>query len=196
MITLDEVKTLLDYDLATGVFTWKERDRSFFTRDNQWRNWNARYPGTVAGSVGRKGYRTIAVLDSLHKAHRLAWLYVYGEWPSDQIDHINGDPDDNRIRNLRLVTNAENSRNTTIPKNNSTGRIGVSPYFFNGRSKYLARIRVAGKLKHLGYFETVEEASAARQRAEEEYGFHPNHGRPKSKAKLQSRGFDRTRADV
>lgn len=193
MISPEIVREYLNYNPDTGILVWKPRDRRYFKSSNQHKNWNGRYPGRPAGRVGTKGHRRIAINDTLFMAHRLAWLHFYGEEPPGMIDHINGDPDDNRINNLRAVTNAENCRNASLPKNNSTGRIGVSPYFFNGRTKYLARIRVDGKLKHLGYFNTVEEAGAARGRAEKEFGFHPNHGRPKSKAKIKSRGFASTR---
>jgi hypothetical protein len=193
MISASLVREYMSYNPETGVLVWLPRDRSHFKSSKQNANWNGRYPGKQAGRVGHKGYRAVAVNDRLFKAHRIAWLHFYGEEPVGQIDHINGDPDDNRISNLRLVTNTENCRNTTIPKNNSTGRIGVSPYFYNGRRKYLARIRVDGKLKHLGYFETVEEAGLAREGAEKEYGFHPNHGRPQSKAKIKSAGFRKSR---
>lgn len=195
MISAALIREYLDYFPETGILIWRPRDRRHFKSSNQYKNWNSRYPGKRAGRIAGKGHRVVAINDKLYFAHRLAWLHFYGEHPSNMIDHINGDPDNNSIENLRVVTNVENSRNTSISKINSTGRTGVSPYFFNGRAKYVARIRVNGDLKHLGYFETVEEAAIARALAEKEFGFHQNHGRqkPKSQSPLRSRGFAKTR---
>lgn len=192
MISQAILRELLRYNGLTGVFTWRRRARHHFTRSNQWRNWNARYPGTIAGRVGERGYRQIAVLDHLYAAHRLAWLYVYGNLPVQQIDHINGHRDDNRIANLRDVSNAQNAKNKRLAGWSSTGRIGVTEYRWNGTPKFVARIRVDGRLHHLGYFETIEAASMARASAEQRFGFQGTHGiYPKPKRRLQSRAFAR-----
>jgi len=193
MINQDLLRELFDYDAASGHLLWRFRDQKHFTAQNQYTTWNKRYSGNVAGRANERGYRTIAVFDKLYSAHRLVWLYVTGEEPQGQIDHINGDKDDNRISNLRCVSNAENCRNKSLSKRNSTGFTGVTPYFYNGRNLWVARIRVNGELKHLGYFDTPELAADARSQADIEYGFHPNHGRPSSKAKIRSRGFSQTR---
>lgn len=197
MIDVGTVSALLDYDPASGVFTWKTRDRSYFKSDRQHKNWNARYPGTAAGSINPKGYTGIAVLDRIYRAHHLAWLFVHGKWPSDVVDHINGNRSDNRISNLRVVSALENSRHKTVRGWSATGRIGVTPYFYNGRQKYAARIRVDGRLRHLGYYASIDEASAAREAAEQKYGFSVHCGEiPKSKAVIRSRGFQRTRPEA
>jgi hypothetical protein len=190
MIDAGTLRDLLDYDPDSGVFTWRTRGRAHFGRDNQWRNWNGRYPGLVAGTVGPRGYRAIAVLGHLYPAHRLAWLYVHGQWPEGQIDHVNGGRDDNRIGNLRDVSSAENAKNRRLTRKSATGRIGVNEYAYGRRKQYVARIRVDGRLHHLGYFDTVEQASAARSEAEARFGFHRNHG---SRTPLKSRGFENTR---
>lgn len=115
-----------------------------------------------------------------------------------QFDHIvpliNGDRDDNRIENLRDVTGAENARNRRLQADNATGRTGVTAYPFQGQLRFVARIRVGGKLHHLGYFATVEEAAEARRAAEIKHGFHINHGsRPKTRTPLKGRGFEKSR---
>lgn len=194
MIDAATLKVLIDYDPATGVFRWKTRDRAWFQRVNQWKTWNLRYAGGVAGNLNPQGYRLIAVIDRQYLAHRLAWLMVHGAWPTNQIDHINGDRDDNRIENLRDVTGAENARNRRLQADNATGRTGVTAYPFQGQLRFVARIRVGGKLHHLGYFATVEEAAEARRAAEIKHGFHINHGsRPKTRTPLKGRGFEKSR---
>lgn len=152
MLTAEEVRSLLDYDPVTGEFTWK------------WRNdylpqWNARYAGRRAGSLTRDGYCSIRLGGHHHKAHRLAWLHFYGELPSAQIDHINGERSDNRIANLRLATQIQNSANAGIRRANKSGFKGVS--WDRGRRKFRAQIRNGITNTHLGRFDTPEEAHAA-----------------------------------
>ena len=130
-----------------------------------------------AGSIDGLGYRVITVNGKQHKAHRLIFLFVHGRWPKYEIDHINHDRDDNRIENLREATRPENGRNRSPYKNNSSGVVGVC--WNKPSKKWQARIRVNGKLIHLGYFHCKEEAARARKEAERRYGFHPNHGKPK-----------------
>ena len=93
------------------------------------------------------------------KAHRLAWFFVYGEWPQKQIDHINGNKSDNRISNLRLATASQNLSNKGITKSNTSGYKGVS--FNRTKKKWMASIKVNKKSINLGYFLTPEEASEA-----------------------------------
>lgn len=191
MLSAHQLREIIDYEPKTGVFLWKHRARSHFKSSNQWKNWNGRYPETVAGSLHVTGYRIIAIHDRLYRAHRLAWLYVYGEWPSNQIDHINGAKDDNRIENLRDVANAENAKNRRREGTSSSGRVGVTPYRRkSGGHCWVARIRVDGKLKHLGYFDTKQDAILARAKSEQEYCFSTW---PRSKAKIAGRGFQKTR---
>jgi hypothetical protein len=90
-----------------------------------------------------------------------------------QVDHLDGNPSNNRRENLRLVSNHENQKNRAVPKNNKTGIMGV----YKVGEKWLASIRVDGKTIHIGSYDTKKEASTARKEAEERYGFHPNHGR-------------------
>ena len=99
----------------------------------------------------------------------------HGAWPKKGIDHINGITDDNRISNLRDVSQSDNMRNMTTPCRNTSGRIGV--YWFARDCKWQAQIRADGKTKHLGYFDDINDAIAARKAAEIEYGYHENHGR-------------------
>ena len=109
----------------------------------------------------------IRLQSRLHKAHRLAWFYVYGSWPNDQIDHINRNKTDNRIANLREVTNKQNQQNASKRSDNTSGHPGVS--WYKRDSKWQARIKHNQKDTHLGYFENLEEAIAARKAAEKLY---------------------------
>ena len=145
--TRDEVAQLLDYDPATGVMRWKTAR-------------GCRPAGAIAGTPLQNLYLQIKVLGKMVLAHRLAWLLHYGKWPTNHIDHIDGNRQNNAIANLRDVSHAGNQHNRTKPqKNNLTGVLGVSR---SGRDrKFTARIGVDGKKVRLGRFETAEQAQAA-----------------------------------
>ncbi len=120
--------------------------------------------GKIGGRAdGGKGYWRISISGKNYAAHRLAWLYVHGRWPSDQIDHINGDKSDNRIANLREASASQNTMNQGLRKDNSTGFKGV--YEDKRTGRFRARITVGGKPKNLGFYATVEDAAAARRSA-------------------------------
>jgi len=159
LLTQEKLKQLLDYDSDTGIFRWRVRKAQCVKI------------GTLAGYKSKKGYRLIGVDGKYHYTHRLAWLYVYGEFPKNEIDHINHITDDNRISNLRSVTHSENGRNQSVQKNNTSGIMGVHKW----KKKWVAKIQVDGKYKHLGYFENIKDAKKARERAKIRYGYHPNH---------------------
>lgn len=103
------LRALVDYDGNTGLFEWRTLPHTFSTCNHKW---NEAKAGKKCGIVGEKGYAHISLLGKKYKAHRLAWLYVYGHFPKNEIDHINRVRDDNRIANLRDVTRAENMQNT------------------------------------------------------------------------------------
>lgn len=133
--------------------------------------------GEVAGSVWTDGfakYRLVSVDNVQHKMHRIIWLLVTGKWPAHVIDHINGDGVDNRWCNLRAVTAVENSRNRRLCRRNTSGCPGV--WWRADNKKWRVLIRVNGRLLHLGHFEELDIAIAARKAAEVKHGFHPNHG--------------------
>lgn len=158
-ITVEYVRSILEYDQSTGIFTWKSRPAT----DVRWNNRNA---GKRAGSLDGRGYRKIKVLDFGIKEHRLAWFYVHGVWPEGFIDHINREKDDNRLANLRIVTNAENMRNIPLRRLNPR-TMGVT--YHRRDNRYRAVITVDGIQKQLGAFKTFEEARSVRQAAELEY---------------------------
>jgi hypothetical protein len=133
-------------------------------------------PGMIAGSPNGLGYLCIKVNYVKYRVHRVVWLMTYGQWPVGQIDHINGVKDDNRIENLREVTAQENQRNSHIRVDNVTGVTGVT----RDGGCWRARIKVDGKKICLGYYKSFDDAVSARRRGEEQFGFHPNHGRTDS----------------
>ena len=151
-LTKSELKRVLYYNPDTGVFLAKVQT-------------SRRQIGDVAGSLKQSGYRVISVNGHSHYAHRLAFLYMTGEFPPKEVDHINGDKGDNRWCNLRLANHAENIRNSGVRPNNKLGLKGVYRSL-NGR--YRARIKTNGKTTHLGYFDTPEEAHEAYKEAAQE----------------------------
>ena len=160
MITQQELRSLLHYDPETGIFT------NLVTRGGAKK-------GTSTSSVlSSTGYRRISFAARAYFAHRLAWLYTHGVWPTE-IDHINQNRADNRLVNLREVTRAENGRNQKYRSTCRSGCMGVSAV----RGKWRARIRFNGAYQHLGYFDDYEDAVAVRKAAEAVHGYHPNHGR-------------------
>jgi hypothetical protein len=163
-LTAARLRELLNYDSSTGEFTWCERRSSVPA-------------GGTAGCL-KDGYIVIRVDGVLYRAHRLAWLHVHGEWPKDQLDHVNHERADNRLTNLRQVDNRENARNTTLRVDNNSGRVGVSWASRDKRWKAQIGVVVDGRTKvvYLGNYRARQDAIAARSQAEIDYGFHENHG--------------------
>lgn len=151
-ITQERLKQVLHYDPGTGIFTWKVPSG---------RRVKA---GQVAGSPTYKGYVRIMVDNCSKRAHNLAWLYVYGEWPKDQLDHINRVKTDNRIANLRESSPLLNQRNLSKACNNTSGVTGVT--WSRKESKWVAQIVDNHKATRLGAFEDFNEAVSARKAAE------------------------------
>jgi hypothetical protein len=167
-LTPAELRELLDHNPDTGEMHWKARPARLFKADHWQRTWNTRQAGKRAFTVSHQGYRRGMIFRRMYLEHIVAWAMHYGQWPSGQIDHINGIRDDNRISNLREATRTENCRNARMKSNNTSGVTGVVPH----KGRWRAYINL-----HLGIFETIEEAEAARKAAERELGgYHPNHG--------------------
>lgn len=163
-----ELKRIAHYNPATGVFTRRTSTQG-------------KLAGEVMGHTkhkrdrpGRRPYKNITVSNKRYTAHRLAWLYMTGVFPPDQIDHINHDGLDNRWENLRVVNNQENHKNQSLMSHNTSGFCGV--YWHQRDQTWCAHIEVDGKAKALGRSKCKIEAVAIRMRANREYGFHKNHG--------------------
>lgn len=158
-ITNERLKEVVNYCPDSGVFT-----RTISAPRVK--------AGSIVGSMNN-GYLRIRVDGVRYLAHRLAWLYMNGEFPDGEVDHINHLRNDNRICNLRDVTRQENSRNMVIPKNNTSGCIGV--IWRKNRKRWTAEIKVSGKSIKIGMYKNIADAVFARKAAEVKYGFHKNH---------------------
>jgi len=157
ILTQERLKELLNYDPETGVFVWVTRPS------------NQINIGDRVGYLHPNGYRYIGIDGKLYFAHRLAWLYMTGAFPPDQIDHINRARANNRFANLRAVTGSENQHNAKTRKDNKSGFKGVS--YHAASQKWRAKIRLNNICQQLGSFFTPEEASAAYLAAQRIY--HP-----------------------
>lgn len=177
-VTQALLKELLHYDPKTGHFTWRDRDRSRFKSDGEHRRWNTRYAWTRAGTLTTKGsgyrLRKLMINKRLFTEHRLAFLYMKGRWPKNQIDHDNRDGTDNRWVNLVETDPLGNQKNRSKNINNTSGHTGV--YWIGRRSKWMARVCVDGKSIYLGYYEDIAVAIQRVAECRAQHGFHPDHG--------------------
>jgi hypothetical protein len=154
-IPIARARELLDYEPVTGLFRWKFKPRKGVQI------------GDRAGTAISFGYRAIRIDGRRYLEHRLAWAWTFGEQPPDEIDHVNGCPDDNRIANLRPASSSQNKQNTRRRSSNRSGFKGVS--WIASRRKWRAEIKTRGRVVHLGYFETPEQAHAAYRAAAEKF---------------------------
>lgn len=155
MLTQKQLKEILHYNPETGVFIRKSTKNK-------------------AGYISKAGYVIIYVLGKQYRAHRLAWLYMHNKHPN-KIDHKDHNGENNKINNLRNTDNLGNSRNLSISKANKSGVVGVG--FYKRTGLWRAQININNKSKHLGYFNDKFEAICARLSANQNNGFHENHGR-------------------
>lgn len=152
MITHERLKELLSYDRTTGEFRWLA-----------WRK-NSRQAGERAGYSRKDGYVIIVLDNSYYLGHRVAWFYETGSWPADMIDHINGDPADNRMENLREASRSQNMMNMALPPSNTSGIKGVS--YIKSSGKWEAYIGIDRRKIALGIFQNKDDAALARRAAE------------------------------
>lgn len=179
----DVLRRLLTYVPETGRLFWKKRAVEFVGGDKaslakRQANvdmWNRLYAGQEAFTANENGYRAGAVLGVPCKAHRVAYAIYHGEHPPAEIDHINGDKADNRIKNLRAVNHGENAKNTAIYSNNRSGTPGVC--WCSYHKSWDVKIGLGGRQVRIGRFKDKDDAVAARKKAEMLHGYHPNHGR-------------------
>lgn len=169
MLTQKRLKELLHYDPYTGVFTWVAKS-SIQSRIKI---------GDVAGGVDKSnGYVKVRVDGKKYKAHRLAFLYMTGNWPSDQVDHIDHVRSNNAWANLREATFEVNGRNASLRSNNSSGHNGI--YYHKSRKRWVVQLWVGEgherKQKTIGYFKDFESAVIVCRKTLKENGYHENHG--------------------
>lgn len=162
LVSQQQLKERMSYDPQTGDFKWILPPRGTSV-------------GDIAGKINSNRYLQVWLLNKRYLLHRLAFLYMDGEHPQSEVDHIDGVRHNNSWPNLRRVSSAENSRNKKIFSNNRSGASGVS--FDKRTGQWIATIRTGGKVVHLGSFGLKFFAKQARLAAEKKYGFHENHGK-------------------
>ena len=174
------VRQIIEYQPDTGRLFWLERPQHLFQSSasrSQWhaaRVWNATYAGKEAfTAMNSEGYLTGSVMRRSERAHRVAWAFMTGAWPCDEIDHINGNRADNRWLNLREVPPHINRRNMKQYASNRSGVVGVQ----KRGNRFYASMNINGRTHYLGCFTTIDQAAAARQAMMNRNHFHENHGR-------------------
>lgn len=174
------LRELFDYEPETGALHWRHRHVSMFSNcgiqpahyvRDRWNSKNAGKPALT--TMLHNGYLFGRLFDRAVRAHHVIWAIMTGEWPTKQIDHLNGIRSDNRWANLRHVEPVENSHNLCRSRRNTSGRVGVARAG-RGWQAYINRDR---KRVSLGCFATFDEGAEARATAEAQCGYHPNHGR-------------------
>lgn len=156
-LTQELVRLMFDYDPDTGIVTRKE-SRGISKK------------GAVIGVDNQQGYLGVTICQRPHRLHRVIWLWFHGYWPENEIDHINGVRDDNRISNLREVSHSCNVRNSCNYITNTTGVKGLS---WNRRAQaYIVRIHLQGDSRFIGYHEDFTEAVCHRYAAEQCLDWH------------------------
>jgi len=159
---VEAIKQAFFYDPETGIITWRQARSGIRV-------------GQQAGSLSRAdGYIAIMLNRLTYSASTIAWVFITGDFPAGQLDHIDHIRSNDKAINLRLASQHENLKNRTRQSNNVTGITGV--HLDRSKGKYRAQIGVDGKHVYLGTFADIEDAIAARKAAESKYGFHPNHG--------------------
>lgn len=156
-LTQSRLRELLRYDPATGLFSWWK------VAPGRWK--------PIAGCINKAGYCLIRIDYVAHYAHRLAWLYIRGEWPDGEIDHKDGNPSNNSLENLRCVSHAENMQNARCGKRQDKQITLPGAYRDQKTGKWRAAISIDGRYTHLGQFATEKEAHDAYMRARRE--LHP-----------------------
>lgn len=177
-LTQKYIKQCFEYNPETGVFKKKKRPRHHFSTDIGYRRSLIKYherEGEPAGTVNAIGYLVISVNRVNYTAHRLAWLYHYGHMPDGNIDHIDGNPLNNSISNLRIATHEQNSRNVRMRPENKTGIVGV--IYEEKYDRWKAFIGVGSGKSISKNFKTLLDAAAFRKSMEITLNYHKNHGR-------------------
>ena len=176
-IPVDYIRECFSYVKKTGHLIWKERPISHFASPAACTRWNTRYAHTRAGKPDEKGRRWVSLRNvGMLLVARVIWAWCYGIDPGENIvDHKDTDPSNDSFRNLRLATRSQNQFNQKTSVANSSGIKGV--YYQQARGKYVAMLKIAGKSKYLGSFDTAEcagkEVARVRRKLHKEFA---NHG--------------------
>lgn len=160
-ISVEDLRQLISYNPETGRLTWLSRPLQFCKSERDQKRWNSRCAGKFISTPDAFGYLRFKLFNILYKEHRVCWALYYGEWPPQNmhIDHINNNPSDNRIQNLRLATPSENSMNQGKPRSGTSSFKGV--YWNSNAGKWASKIMCEGDYTYLGFFSTEEDAHLA-----------------------------------
>lgn len=145
-LTAERARELLAYDPETGCLTWKVRGRG-------------RRRGPIGAGCKSTPYLGVTIEGHTHLVHRVIWLIVHGRWPLAEIDHVNGDPSNNRLSELREATPAQNKANRRMPRNNKSGFKGVA--WDKRKGRWIARVMANKQAHFLGLFDCPEQAHLA-----------------------------------
>lgn len=177
MLNQEILKELIHYNPDTGIFTWKPRSIKWFKSLSHLKSFETKSSGKLSGHIKKhkrtgKSYIEIPILGKIYQAHRLGFLYIVGNHPIEEIDHIDGNGLNNKWVNLREVDRFGNQKNRKLNSNNSSGYSGI---YFVSDNKYRVKINHNGEEIHLGYYD-LETAIKVRKEAETKYEYHENHG--------------------
>lgn len=179
ILTQEILKELLDYNSETGVLYWKERDLKWFNKEHQCTAWNTKYADKVAERItnSKNGpYKVTCIFDANIKTHHVVWMLHNGRWP-EQIDHINGNPSDNRIENLRESNATLNNRNQKMQHNNKSGYTGV--HWCKMEKRWIAKGHTEKGWRTLKKSKDINVCIEARRKfIEEQGGYSARHGIP------------------
>jgi hypothetical protein len=167
---------LINYDPKTGVVEWRERNRKYFSRNQDWRRWNNRFSRQSVNSINGTGYYRIGIFGKRYLLHRIIWFYITGYWPDNLIDHDDQNKLNNKWRNLKASTKILNAQNIKLRERNTSGFNGVS--WCKSRQNWETYITVNKKRINLGRYNELEVAIEVRKKANIKYNFNKNHGKP------------------
>ncbi len=177
--TLTPSECMQFFKYSNGTIYWRDRPKSHFKRHKDYKTWETKCKGKPSGKKNDSGYLITKLYIrgnyEIYRDHWIIWAMFHNEWPLDQIDHIDHNPLNNKIENLRLSNNKENKKNKGLQSNNKSGVNGV--YWSNSCKCWRASIQINGKARHIGLYDDIEDAKIARMEKEKEFGFHPNHGK-------------------
>lgn len=184
---IERLRMRLKYDRASGAMTWVDRPLSDFEGYKQPANvmyqlWAKRFKDRPAFAVKKKSGHLAGRFENYEiYAHQVIWALEHNEWPVGEINHINGNPEDNRIENLRLASRKEITRNQSLHADSKSGHLGVSRRADTG--KWVAKIgsEASGDYAYLGCFNSLDEAVRERELKEAALNYHANHGKRPSR---------------
>jgi hypothetical protein len=173
---------LLRYEPETGLLFWRERPVEMFIggkypAKRRASSWNSRCAGKQIYCINKAGYIVIRLSSEIHLIHRVIWKFIYDIEPII-IDHIDGNRTNNRLNNLRSIDIIESNHNLGLQERNTSDYTGI--HWDEHRKKWKVEIGYKNKNIYIGRFTNKQDAIAARKQAETEYGYHPNHGRPRN----------------